>query len=150
MSLHVYECDLRRGTRLGFNVFLRWQPQHSHTQTCVWHEGGERISYPTIPSSSFSCCAVQTLEPALNSCRQALGGKQSGFAVAVPPGPAGESQSLPNTLHLCPPFVPPNSSSSHSSLPSPPDPLPHVFRDCLRKMMVPPQLAGLWFTETNK
>lgn len=151
----LYECDSKRGMRLvgsmeDVNVSLRWQQQHSRTQTCVWHEeGGESISYPTIPSSSFSCCAVQTLEAALNSCRQAPGGKWATFAVAVPSGLAGESLSFSNILHLCLPFVLPVFFSSYppsvfSFLPS------LVFDDCLRKMTVPPQLAGLRFTETNK
>lgn len=44
--------------------------------------------------------------------------------------------------------------SSNCFHPSPPSLFPLlpslVFHDCLRKMTVPPQLAGLWLTETNK
>lgn len=90
----VCERDLRRGVRLAgsredVNVSLRWQQQHSRTQTCVWHEeGGDSISYHTIPPSSyFSCCAVQTLEPVLNSCWQALGGGMDRVCRCCAPGP---------------------------------------------------------------
>lgn len=128
MSLYVYTMSVTqggewgwRGSREDVNVSLRWQQQHSRTQTCVWHEeGGESISYPTIPASSFSCCTVQTLEPALNFCRQAPGGKWATFAVAVPPGLAGESLSFSNMLT-------PLSSFCSSSFFLPPLPLSSLF-----------------------
>lgn len=96
----------------------------SHTDLCVTRRRWGSISWATTPSTAFSCF--------------------SGVRTAVPPGP--KSLSLPN---LCLLFVP--FDSFYPSLPSvfsfPPS---LAFRDCLRKMTVPPQLAGLWLTETNK
>lgn len=68
---------------------------------------GRVFPIPRFPPPPFSCCAVQTLEQALNSCRQAPGGDCAMFAVAVSPGPAGESLSFSNILVLRLPFVPP-------------------------------------------
>lgn len=98
VSLCVWVCwEEEWEGKEDVNASLRWQQQHSHTQTCVWHqEGVESISCPTTPfSSSFSCCAVQTLKAALNPCQQAPGGEGATPAVPLPPGLAWDSLSFP-------------------------------------------------------
>lgn len=107
---------------------------------------GRVFPVPLLPPPPFSRCAFQMLEPAINSSRQAPGGEWATFAVAVPPGSAGESLSFPNMLHLCL-FLLFLQFLFYPLFPLLPSLVSH---DCLRKMTVPPQLAGLWLTETNK